>query len=113
MPSQHPATSWLMEQAAQGGGHDPKLLEFKVFRHRVSILVGAVWRQTLDSTIRVGSFQLGILCGFILSSCRSKVIWDCKGFAWGCLGVGPQVGKEGIQVTCVGTSVGMLKDGGL
>ena len=56
-----------MEQAAQGSGHRPELLELNkhldgTFRHTVWILGGPLWSQELDLMILVGPFQLGILC---------------------------------------------------
>jgi len=52
-----------MEQAAQGSGHGPKLLEFKehlnrVLRHRVCILGGTVWSQGLDMVDACGSLSI-------------------------------------------------------
>ena len=54
-----------MEQAAQGSGHSPELLEFKecldaALRHRVCCLGGPVWSQELDLMVLVGPFQFGI-----------------------------------------------------
>ena len=52
-----------MEQAAQGSGNGPRLLEFKehldnTLRHRISISGGPVWSQDLDLMILVDPFQL-------------------------------------------------------
>jgi len=56
-----------MEQAAQGTGHGPKLLEFKEhlessLRHRIWLSGGPVWGLELDM-ILMDPFQPGMFCG--------------------------------------------------
>ena len=60
-----PGGGWALEQAPQGSGHGPKLLEFKkrldnALSHTVWFLGGPVWSQELDSMILMGLFQLRI-----------------------------------------------------
>lgn len=68
-----------MEQAAQGGGHRPELLEFKkhshnALRHRVWIWSGAVWSQALDLEILMCPFQLRIVYSSITLSFWKKQV---------------------------------------
>ena len=60
-----PGGGWALEQAPQGSGHGPKLLEFKkhldnALSHTVRFFGGPVWSQELDSMILMGLFQLRI-----------------------------------------------------
>ena len=54
-----------MEQAAQGSGHSPELLELKEYLYRAlrhRFWVGAAWSQGLDTNDPRASFQLRIFC---------------------------------------------------
>ena len=60
-----PGGGWALEQAPQGSGHGPKLLEFmkrldNALSHTVWFLGGPVWSQELDSMILTDPLQLRI-----------------------------------------------------
>ena len=72
-----------LEQASQGSGHSPNLLEFKkhldnALRHRFCILGGPVWNQELDSAISMCPIQLRIFCNSLYSSSYLKPLPHCK-----------------------------------
>ena len=58
-----PEGGWTPEQAAQGNGHSPRLLEFKehldsALRRGVWVWGDPVWSQVLNCMISVGPFQV-------------------------------------------------------
>ena len=68
-----------MEQAAQGSGHSPELLELKqclnsVLGHRVWIWGGPVWSEGLDLMISMGLFQLQIYGSLHWNGLPSEVV---------------------------------------
>ena len=88
-----PGGGWALEQAPQGSGHGPKLLEFKkrldnALSHTVWFLGGPVWSQELDSMILMGSFQLGLFSDSMV--CMGHCIFIIPGFfihQWGLIGL--------------------------
>lgn len=66
-----------LEQAPEGSGQGPKLLEFRecldtTFRHRFSIFGDPMWGQNLDLMISVGPLQLGTFCGSMSMQTRGN-----------------------------------------
>jgi len=61
-----------MEQAVQGSGHSPKLMEFKkhldnAVSHRIWILDGSMWSQDLDLMILLDPFLIMTFYDSIIS----------------------------------------------